>query len=177
MPSGIGLGERGFGGFVTRFFVGQSLADDASNSPLGTLNIIDAERGPIAVAEIELGGVAVQMPFLAMLIDADHAALKHAEKSLDGIGMRVATNVFLDAMVNAFMAGELLADVAVGAQLVGHQVALGVGVRKHDLAKLGGSNVFGGIDRARPPRSTRVTIGILPLYPRDLPRQPTPLVK
>ena len=52
-----------------------------------TLGISDLERGATVVAEIELGKVAVQMRFAAMLIDADHAALEDGEHVLNRVGM------------------------------------------------------------------------------------------
>ena len=50
--------------------------------------VVHAELGAVAVAEIELRQIAVQMLFAAMLIDALHAALEDREEAFDRVRMR-----------------------------------------------------------------------------------------
>ena len=38
--------------------------------------VVDLERDAVVVAEVELGQIALQVLFAAVLIDADHAALE-----------------------------------------------------------------------------------------------------
>jgi hypothetical protein len=57
----------------------------------------------------------------AMLIDALHAALEYRIEALDRVGVDVAANVFVPAMVHAVMADELAADLLVGLMFVGRQ--------------------------------------------------------
>ena len=45
-----------------------------------------------------------------MLIDTLDAALEDREIALDGIGMGVASDVFLDGVVDALMRGKFFAD-------------------------------------------------------------------
>src|SRR5579862_6938903 len=48
--------------------IGQPLADDATDRAFGALTVGDPQRHAVAIAEIELGKVAVQVLFTAMLI-------------------------------------------------------------------------------------------------------------
>jgi len=79
--------------------IGQPLADNALKRALGPRNVIASESDAIAVPEIELGKVAVQVLFLAMPIDALHAALKHRIMALDGVGVNRAGDVFAFGVV------------------------------------------------------------------------------
>jgi len=72
----------------------------------------------VAVAEIKFRDIAVKVLLLAMLIDALHAALEHAVIALDRVRMHVAAHVFFLAVVDAFMAGEVLAEVVILASFV-----------------------------------------------------------
>lgn len=56
--------------------MGKALAFDHGKQLVVSLGVGDLERRAAIVAEIELGKVAVQVSFAAMLIDADHAALE-----------------------------------------------------------------------------------------------------
>ena len=48
--------------------IGEPLSDDAGERPVGPLYIINAERDPLVVAEIELGQIPVQMLPVAVLV-------------------------------------------------------------------------------------------------------------
>jgi hypothetical protein len=56
--------------------VSQPLADDASDSAFGALDIIHAESDSVAVAEIELGEVTVKVFLANVLVDAINTALQ-----------------------------------------------------------------------------------------------------
>ena len=75
--------------------IGEALAFDAAQSAIRALGIVHAKAGTVRIAEVELGKVAVQMFFAAMLIDAFHAALEHAEIVLDRVRMPLASGPFL----------------------------------------------------------------------------------
>jgi len=73
--------------------IGQALADNGLDHCIGAHGVVDAERDPVIVAEIELGKIAVDVLFGAMLVGALHAPLEHAEIVLDGVGVDFATDV------------------------------------------------------------------------------------
>src|SRR5205807_5636975 len=102
LASGLGGSRRG--GFATSRSVSQPLADDAPNSGFGALLVIETERGAGVVAEIKFGRVAVQVPLMAMLVNADHAALEHREEALNGIGVCGSADVLILTVVDAFVA-------------------------------------------------------------------------
>lgn len=56
--------------------IGKALAFNLGKQLVVALVVGDLERCAAIVTEIELGKVAVQVRFAAMLIDADHAALE-----------------------------------------------------------------------------------------------------
>ena len=85
---------------VRRLVIGEPLAFDAEQSAGGASSIINAKLDAIAIAEIELGEIAVQMPLVTMLVDASHPALEHREETLDRIGVHVAAHVFLGAVID-----------------------------------------------------------------------------
>ena len=67
--------------------IGEPLADDALNGARGTLYVIYAQPDAVAIAEIELRQIAVQMLLAAMLVDALHAALEDRVVAFDGVGV------------------------------------------------------------------------------------------
>ena len=91
------------------------------------------------------------MPLSAVLVDAGHPALEHAEIAFGGIdagkgAILLIPHVFLGAVVDGAMALEAPADPAIGAVLVGHQVALAVGVSADDRAQRASGDIF-NLDR------------------------------
>ena len=86
----------GASGCETSPAVSEALADDTFQRLLGSLPIVEAVRGTVRVAEIELGEIAVQMLLRAMLVDAPHAPhapVEDAEIAFDGVGVDEAANV------------------------------------------------------------------------------------
>lgn len=65
--------------------VSQPLPDDALQSALGALSVIYSELDAIAMAEIELADISVQMLLRAVLVDTLHSALENAVISLSRI--------------------------------------------------------------------------------------------
>jgi hypothetical protein len=62
---------------VTARLISQPLAFDAEQRALDTSGVVHAQADAVAVAEIELGQMAMQMLLFAVLIYAFHAALEH----------------------------------------------------------------------------------------------------
>ena len=105
----IGLARFSSSASDTNRFIGQPPADDTTMRDLGAHVIFDTSWLPVAVAEIKLGHVAVQVALGAMLIDATHAALEDREVAFDGIGV--------DVGVLAVHVGCLLARTIAARQL------------------------------------------------------------
>lgn len=84
---------------LTSCFVGEALPARTGQRDLGALNIIDAETPAIAIAEIELREMAVQMHLADVLVSAVHAAFQNRKEALDGVGVRGAANVLILAVL------------------------------------------------------------------------------
>ena len=68
----------------------------------------------MVVAEIELGGVAVQMGFGNVVIRSDDPALEDREVIFDRVGVpELRANVFLGAVVDGAVAVELAPDLGI----------------------------------------------------------------
>lgn len=91
--------------------VGQALAADPGERIYGSLRIVDLECYAVVVAEVELRKVTVKVVGRAVLIDASHTALEHAEKSFDGVRGGVAVAVLMGAVVHGHVLRELLGDL------------------------------------------------------------------
>src|SRR5260221_7626253 len=63
------------------------------------------------------------MLLAAMLVDALHAALEDAEIAFNGVGVDLAANVLLGAMMDALVSDEVQASFLVPACLIGHEAA------------------------------------------------------
>lgn len=103
--------------------IGQALTGDALKREVGALVVIDAERHAVAVTEVELGKVALQVLRTAMLVDAAHPALEDAEKALNRVGVDgavtladILANAVIDRLVTTSerLAGELIEASFVG---------------------------------------------------------------
>jgi hypothetical protein len=146
--SASGLGGWGLGGgFSTSRSVGQPLADDASDRALGARYVINAELCAVAVTEIKLGQIAMQMGFADVEVAAVNPALEDREEPLDGIGVcfdtiRKLARPLLFSVVHCIVSGKALADAAIGAQFVGHQPALGIRPADNHATEGRGSDVL-----------------------------------
>jgi hypothetical protein len=98
------LSGLGFFG-IDRFAIGEPLADDTTDQPVGAFLIADPKTNAGVVAEIELCEVAVQMRLAAMLVDANQAALENREEAFKRVGMHVAARPFAFRVIDEFMFG------------------------------------------------------------------------
>src|SRR6266508_2411643 len=109
-----------YGCSLTRRSIGEALADDAPDGALGALYVIYAKSDAVAIAEIELGEIAVQVFLAAMLVHAFHAALEDRVEPFDGVGVGEATHVFINGMIDGFMPRELASEHLEPSRLIGH---------------------------------------------------------
>jgi hypothetical protein len=79
-----------------RLSIGQSLADRATDRLGCPVCIIDAERDPLVVAEIELGEISFQVFCADVMIGTADAALEDREVALDDVSVYVAPDLFFD---------------------------------------------------------------------------------
>jgi hypothetical protein len=122
----------------TRPLISQSLALDTLQRAAGALLILAAASRAVRVAEIKFCDVAMQVLLLAVLIHALHAALEHAVVAFDRVRMHVAAHVFFFAVVDAFVAREVLAEVVILAGFVRHDRGFFGDVRLDDRNKVAG---------------------------------------
>ena len=120
----LSVGRRVFAPRETSCSIGQPLALGADNRAVGARLVIDAERDPVVVAEIELGRVAMQMRLADVEIAAVDPALEDREEVFDRVGMpERSADIFLGAVVDGAVSAELAADRPIDRGIVGHQVA------------------------------------------------------
>lgn len=73
------------------------------------------------VAEVKFATIAIQVRRADVVISAGDAALQDREINPDRIGMNIATNLLINAVVDDLVAAEFLAHVMVLTGIVGHQ--------------------------------------------------------
>jgi len=124
--SSVRLGKdlRGIAYFPMSRSIGQALPYDAPNDAIGALDIINAECDPLVVAEIELGEIPLQVLLADVMIDSVDTALQDREIPFNGIGVRIAANIFFGGMVDGLVTGEALVGFQVDSALIGAQVRL-----------------------------------------------------
>src|SRR5271170_551124 len=90
------------------------------------------------------------MLFATMLVDALHPALKYRKETLDGVCCDKApffvAHIFFFVVVDGCMASELTARSPICLPAIGHQRALGVGMRPEGAAEFVGRRA---VDRHR----------------------------
>ena len=155
-PSFLAFRLLPYGLSVTSRSIGQPLADSALNRTGGALNVIYALPDAIAIPEIKLRKIAVQMLLAAMLVDALHAAFEDRIVTFNGVGgdgfgfdERLAIgphlvgdfvpipNIFLRLVAHGIVAFELATNLFVGRMFVGHQAAFLGDVRLEDWRDIG----------------------------------------
>jgi len=127
--------------------ISQALAGQAAKRITAPLTIIATEAFAVAVAEIELGNVAVKVLLRAMLIDTLHAAFEDRKELLDRVRVNAAKGYIPPSFTLCLPAAGILANVPdctrrgrVGTMLIGIAGAMFV-------ALFGwGSNYFGWSD-------------------------------
>jgi len=75
--------------------IGQPLAFRTFYSDGSALHVINAQLGACVLPEIKFGEIAVEMLGIDVLVNADHAALEHAEEAFERVGMHVAARPFV----------------------------------------------------------------------------------
>src|SRR5258705_6964559 len=97
--------------FLISRLISEPLSANAFDHLHGALLIVHAQPNPSIMPEIELCQVAMQVARAAVPVSAAHATLEDREVALDGVGVDVATHVFLGAVVHNAMlceAGQLV---------------------------------------------------------------------
>ncbi len=72
-----------------RQFIGEALADDAAQEVISAGGVVHSKSDAVAVAEVELCELAVEMLLAAMLVDAPHAALEEPLSRRESGGLKV----------------------------------------------------------------------------------------
>ena len=116
--------------------VGKTLARESLDRPIGASEIIEPGLDPVAVAEIELGQIPLQVGLAHMLLNAIDAALQDGEIAFDGIGVSVVPHVFLGFVVYGQMLGIGPTNVAIDVGLIGHEPAVPVSVANNDWIEI-----------------------------------------
>src|SRR5580704_17140899 len=113
--------------FVFRLLFPYGLSvDNALDRVFSARHVIYAKPNAVAIAEIELAQITVQVLLAAMLVHAFHTELEYREISLDRVRgsllklqrfiidhADLAKNVFLLAVVHRFVAGKFVAKLFV----------------------------------------------------------------
>ena len=115
----------------TRLSIHQASPNDTTKGTFGAIFIFDDKSRTIAVPEIILCQISVQVIFAAMLIDALHAALEDAEIAFDGVGVDFATPVFTPIVVNNAMLGKFATKQGVVGGFIGHQASFAIEILTH----------------------------------------------
>ena len=69
--------------------------------------VINAKRDPVAIPEIELSKVSMQVFLADVEITAIDPTLQERKVILDGIGMSVATDIFAGAVIDRLVVSKL----------------------------------------------------------------------
>lgn len=102
--------------------IGEPLTYDTTDRTFGALNIINAEPGPVVVAEIEFCEIAMQVLLTNVLVGSINAALEDREKVFCGVGRCIAANLFLLGVSDGAVTGKLFSRFPIDAALIGAQV-------------------------------------------------------
>jgi hypothetical protein len=117
---------------ATRRRIGQALALCPDESAIRPLEVVDPERDPVVVSEVELGGVAVQMRLADVKVAAVDPTLEDREIIFGSVGVpEEGADVFLGAVVHGTVSGELPSDRPIDRAFVGHEVTGAINVCGH----------------------------------------------
>lgn len=137
-----GLEGNGCGPRSSSCLIGKPLPLGAGQDAIGPRQIVVSSLNPMGVAEVEFRKVPLQVLFGNVLVDTINTTLEDAEVSLDGVGVDIAANVFLGAVVDAAVtAFEVPADSGVDARFVSHKARVTVCMHAKDRAQSVGSDV------------------------------------
>ena len=160
---------------ATNCSIGQALANDTLERLYGAGFIVHAQRDAVVIAEIIFAQIAVKVLFIAMLIDALHAALEDREIAFNGIGVSRRRGHIPCAVHDGFMRGDMRVRALIEAAFIGVQAAFAGDVRDHDLrhGRLVGVLDMEGADadrHAQQARQSRALRAALPPLVRARPR-------
>src|SRR5882672_3225190 len=113
--------------------IGKPLAFYPAQKNFRALRVFDSESLAIAVSEIELGEIAIQMVSGAMLVHAFHAALEDRKESFYGIGMDSAifpSHVFLVHVPSKAVIREVRPYLLVVGSIVSHDAGRAINIRR-----------------------------------------------
>lgn len=103
-------------------------------------NIVDAKLFAMAIAEIKLREVTVQVGLADVLINAVHAAFQDRKEALDGVGaddpITFVPDIFVFGVVDGAMRGEIPTDGNQRLLFVSHEIALERSVLVEDRMKI-----------------------------------------
>jgi hypothetical protein len=118
----------------------QAPTDDVLNHLVRAILVVNAQPNPVAVAEIKLCQIAMQMLLRAMLIDALHAALENAVEALNRVrnsDVRRLARILKLTMVDSLMVFLLATNFPVTVGFVRHQVAFPADIFPQDRRAIG----------------------------------------
>ena len=122
------------------------------------VQVIDTERDPVVLPEIELGSIAMQVRFAHVKVAAEHAALEDRKEVFDRVGMpELRPDIFLDRVVDGAMPAKLPTYAGVDWAIVGHQIRRLAHVRDDDRLQGLRGHVRHMEAPDRPSRSTETT--------------------
>lgn len=122
-------------------FIRQALALCAFERKGSALHVVHAKLLAVAVAEIELAQIAMQMGFAHVLINAVHAAFQDREESFYGVGVSVAAHVFVGIVLDGAVRCKIPADGGKRCFLIGHELAFGRSMAAQNRVQGVGANV------------------------------------
>lgn len=117
-------------------FVGKPPTLRALQGKRSAVGIVYAKLFTVAVPEIELVQIAMQVGFADVLIHAVHAAFEDREEAFDGIGgddpFALAAYVFVRSVFDGSVRGKVPADAGEHATFIGHEIAFRRSVAAQD---------------------------------------------
>jgi hypothetical protein len=115
------------------------LANDAAHHLVSALRILNTERDPFVVAEVEFAQIPLQVLLADVVVRARDPALEDREVAFDGVRVSLTANVFLGTVVYDLMP-EVAVHVSVLARVIGNQQRLFVEMGNENRAQRGGGN-------------------------------------
>ncbi len=133
---------------LTRLIIHQPFAFGALERASGALCVFDAKARAVAVAEIELGEITMQMRLANAVIDTRDPALENRIVVFDRVRVRPTAElgVFVRRMIDGVVAGEFRADCGIDRAFIGHERALFVRMLVEDFLDLLAGDV-GDVER------------------------------
>jgi hypothetical protein len=112
--------------------ISQPLTDNPLQRAITTGHVINAERNAVAVTEIKLGKIAMQVLFGAVLVNALNSALENRVIAFNRVRVDVITNILFSLVVHRVVAKEPAAERFLPASLIRHHNAFAFDVVVND---------------------------------------------